>query len=218
MHCRLFIALMCPNFGIHPPYIKATNKALVVTSNSIEKAMSTVMLYILFSFALGAMSWALHLGAQSQMLVLLMGLVVFPLQKFIHKAPIKELGFRFCSMRQLAKGIILPIAILSLVAISDLLFGVAHLRSLFELHNPFTASPVKNVWDLSAFLLLNGAILFLLEFVTEELMFRGYILGKLMTFGEFKALAFTSGLFGLWHLPIVLWGTGWDPIPCPSSC
>jgi|WetSurMetagenome_2_1015567.scaffolds.fasta_scaffold111491_1 membrane protease YdiL (CAAX protease family) len=178
--------------------------------------MLPLTLYILISFLLGTLSWALHLGPQSQVIVLLLGLVVFPLQRFIHKAPMRDLGFRLPSVRALAGGIILPVVILGLVGISDLLFGVAQLRPLSVVHNTFTASPIGNVLDLVFFLFLNGAILFLLEFVTEELMFRGYILGKLAIFGESKSLIITSGLFCLWHLPIAIWGTGLDPIRTPA--
>ncbi len=63
--------------------------------------------------------------------------------------------------------------------------------------------------------MLNGAILFVLEFVTEELMFRGYLLGKLAVLGEMKGLAIASALFGLWHLPIAVWGVGLDPVRTP---
>ncbi len=177
--------------------------------------MLPVALYCLVCFVLGCMSWALHWGSQSQVLVLLMGLSIFPLQRLIHRAPIKDLGFRKCTAGQLARGILLPLAILGLVTVADILFGAAHLLPLTELHNPFTGSPVSTLWDLTWFLMLNGAILFLLEFVTEELMFRGYLLGKLVALGEMKGLALASAFFGLWHLPIAIWGIGPDPIRTP---
>jgi uncharacterized protein len=177
--------------------------------------MLSTILYILICFIIGAMTWALHWGPQAQVLVLLMGLSVFLLQKFVHRVPIEELGFRLCTVRQLAMGVGIPLAILVFVALVDLLSGAAQLRPLSSLHNPFAGAPVKGMWDLSLFLAINGAILFLLEFVTEELMFRGYILGKLVTLGEFKGLVITSALFGLWHVPIALWGTGPDPIRTP---
>ena len=177
--------------------------------------MLPVALYVLVCGILGSLSWALHWGPQSQLLVLLMGLVVFPLQKFVHKAPIRDLGFRRCTPAQAARGIILPIVILGLVAVIELLFGIAQLQPLTELHNPFSGSPVSTLWGLTWFLTLNGAILFVLEFVTEELMFRGYLLGKLVVFGEMKGLVFASVLFGLWHLPIAIWGVGLDPVRTP---
>jgi len=177
--------------------------------------MFPVTLYFSICFVLGGMSWALHWGSQAQVLVLIMGLAVFPLQKFIHKGSIKELGFRACSPGQLAMGIILPLVILGLIGSFDILVGVAQLRPLADLNNPFTGAPVSSIGGLAWFLTLNGAILFLLEFVTEELMFRGYLLGKLLTLGEWRGLALASGVFGLWHLPIAVWGIGLDPLDTP---
>lgn len=177
--------------------------------------MFSAAVYFCIVLLLGSMSWALHLGPQSQLLVLLMGLAVFPLQKFVHKAPIKDLGFRKCTLGQLAEGIILPIAILGLVACVDLFSGAAHFVPLTELRNPFTGSTVNTVLDLGWFLLLNATILFFLEFVTEELMFRGYILGKFVALGELKGVVLSSLFFGVWHFPIAIWGTGLDPVRTP---
>ena len=177
--------------------------------------MLPIILYTLTCFLLGSMSWALRWGPQSQLLVLLMGLAVFPLQRFVHKAPIKELGFRRCTTGQMARGILLPLLILGFVAAADLLIGAAQLLPLTELRNPFIGTAVSTIWDLVWFLALNGALLFLLEFVTEELIFRGYILGKLTALGEMKGLALASALFGFWHLPIAIWGVGPDPVRTP---
>jgi membrane protease YdiL (CAAX protease family) len=177
--------------------------------------MITTTVYIVVVLVLGSISWALHWGPQSQALVLLMGLAVFPLQKFVHKAPIKDLGFRTCTLAQLARGILLPLVILGFVAAADLVFGAARLLPLTELRNPFTGSTITSLWDLVWFLSLNGVILFLLEFVTEELMFRGYILSKLTALGETRGLILASACFGLWHLPITVWGTGLDPMRTP---
>lgn len=177
--------------------------------------MLTVALYVLVCAILGSMSWALHWGSQSQVLVLLMGLAVFPLQKFIHRAPISELGFRRCRWGQLGRGLFLPLVILGSVATIDLLSGAAQLLPLSALHNPFSGSSVGTVSGLAWFLALNAAILFVLEFVTEELMFRGYILGKLTALGETRGLVIASAFFGLWHLPIAIWGVGLDSVRTP---
>jgi membrane protease YdiL (CAAX protease family) len=177
--------------------------------------MFPLTLYVLVCGILGSMSWALHWGSQSQVLVLLMGLAVFPLQKFVYKAPIKDLGFRKCTPWQAAMGIVLPLVIIGLVALFDLLFGFAQMLPLTELHNPFNASPVSTIWGLTWFLALNAVILFVLEFVTEELMFRGFLLGKLVTLGEMKGLGIASILFGAWHIPIAVWGVGPDPVRTP---
>lgn len=168
--------------------------------------------YFLVCFVVGAMSWALHWGAQAQVIVLVMGLSVFPLQKFLHKAPVRDLGFRRCTVGQLSLGLLLPILILGTVALADLVLGTAALQPLSILRNPFGGNQVASLGDLGTLLLLNAGILFLLEFVTEELMFRGYLLGKLLVLGEGRALLAASGVFGLWHLPIALWGVGFEPV------
>jgi membrane protease YdiL (CAAX protease family) len=177
--------------------------------------MFPVVLYVLICYILGGMSWALHWGSQSQVLVLFMGLAVFPLQKFIHRAPISELGFRRCTWGQMGRGLFLPLVILGSVAAIDLLSGAAQLLPLTTLHNPFSGSPVGTISGLAWFLALNAAILFVLEFVTEELMFRGYILGKLTMLGETRGLVIASALFGLWHVPIAIWGVGPDAVRTP---
>lgn len=174
--------------------------------------MFPTILYVLFLLATGSVIWAFHMGPQSQLLVLLMGLLVFPLQKFIHKAPLKDLGFRRCTLAQLTPGILLPIAMLGAVASVAMLLGEARLASLGSLGNPFSGAPVTSLGDLLGFFMINGAILFLLEFVTEELMFRGYLLGKLATLGEVKGLVLASAIFGMWHLPIAIWGIGGSPV------
>ncbi len=177
--------------------------------------MLSVIVYFLICFGLSALSWALHWSAQAQVLVLLMGLSVFPLQKYLHKAPIRELGFRLCTLEQLARGIFLPLVILGFIALADLLLGAAHLVPWSDVKNPFTGSPVDGAWSLAELLLLNAGILFLLEFVTEELMFRGYLLGKLAARGEIRGLVLASLVFGAWHLPIAIWGAGFDPARTP---
>ena len=54
--------------------------------------MITVIMYFLSCFCLGALSFALHWGASSQLLVLLMGLAIFPLQKWLHRGSLSDLG------------------------------------------------------------------------------------------------------------------------------
>jgi len=77
-------------------------------------------------------------------------------------------------------GLALPVILLGSAGLGDLISGTAEIRPLTALHNPFSGTQVSSISGLLGILALNGAILFLLEFVTEELMFRGYLLGKLL--------------------------------------
>lgn len=53
----------------------------------------------------------------------------------------------------------------------------------------------------------------ILEFITEELLFRGYLLTKLtFAYGEMKGIIISSIIFGMWHLPISIWLIGFDPV------
>jgi membrane protease YdiL (CAAX protease family) len=177
--------------------------------------MLPLVLYFLVCFLFGSLSWALHWGPASQVLVLLMGLAIFPLQKYVHKATIASLGFRWCTWGQIARGLALPVILLGSAGLGDLISGTAEIRPLTALHNPFSGTQVSSISGLLGILALNGAILFLLEFVTEELMFRGYLLGKLLPLGELKALGISSMVFCLWHLPIAVWGAGFSTLRAP---
>ena len=49
--------------------------------------------------------------------------------------------------------------------------------------------------------------------ITEEILFRGFILGALeIAYGPRRAIVFSSLLFGLWHLKNTFWMTNYDLI------
>ena len=139
--------------------------------------MVAVIVCFLSCFCLGALSFALHWGASSQLLVLLMGLAILPLQMLLHRGPLSDLGFRRCSWLSVGKGIVFPAAILGLIALSSLTFGFGKATPLSNIKNPFHGgAPISNLWEFANFLAIYSLILFFLEFVTEELMFRGYLM------------------------------------------
>jgi membrane protease YdiL (CAAX protease family) len=178
--------------------------------------MMIVAIYFLLCLFISAYAMASNLGPASQVLVLLMGLAILPLQKFVHKRPITDLGFRRCAWKYVLKAFAIPLLAVGAVAVLDLMFGVVHIESFYNLKiaNSFGVS-VASPSSLTVFILLTFAVLFLLEFVTEELMFRGYLLGKLRALGQLKGLWISSIIFGLWHLPIASWMIGLDPVRTP---
>jgi membrane protease YdiL (CAAX protease family) len=174
--------------------------------------MITVSIYFAVCLIVSGLAFALHMGPMSQVLVLLMGLAVLPIQKFIHKRPLSDLGFRACSWKQLIIAALLPCGIVGSIALIDIFGGTAVVQPLTTLKNPFTGgTPMTSVLDLAGFLAVYTGILFCLEFVTEELMFRGYILGALRRLGERKAVLISAGIFAIWHLPLAIWEVGFDP-------
>ena len=178
--------------------------------------MVIVAIYFLLCFSISVYAMASHLGAASQVLVLLMGLAILPLQKFIHKRPIADLGFRRCAWKEVLRAVALPLFIVGAIAVLDLLLGTARIESFVTLKIPNSfGMSVTSLSGLTVFILLTFAVLFLLEFVTEELMFRGYLLGSLDALGDLKGLLLSSATFGLWHLPIAAWMIGLDPVRTP---
>ena len=178
--------------------------------------MLTIFIYFLICFSVACLSWALHWGPSAQAIALLMGLAIFLLQKFIHKVPLSHLGFRKCTWRQMLKGLTFPLAILGLITLVNLLLSAIQVLPLSETKNPFGGgTPMASLWEFLGFLAVYSAILFLLEFVTEELMFRGYLLGNLRSLEGLKGLWLASSVFGLWHLPIAIWEIGLDPLRTP---
>jgi uncharacterized protein len=172
------------------------------------------IIYLIICILINCLAFILGLGSLGQILVLVMGLAVFLLQKFIHKDTLKNLGFRKCSLISLGKGFLLPISILGFISIINIFFGFAKFQSLSELKNPFNGGlAISTINDLLIFILINFLILFILEFFTEELLFRGYLLNKLIfNLSEIKGILISSFIFGLWHLPISIWLIGFDPI------
>ncbi|MFZ1290899.1 MAG: CPBP family intramembrane glutamic endopeptidase [Melioribacteraceae bacterium] len=174
--------------------------------------MYTPIIYLLICILISCFSFIFVLGSYGQVLVLIMGLVVFPLQKFVHKDTLQNLGFRKCKFKNILKGFLLPIIILGLITLINILIGLVKIQSLGEIRNPFNGgAPISTLIDFSLFLFINFAILFILEFITEELLFRGYLLNKLtLIYGEMKGIFISSIVFGLWHLPISIWLIGFD--------
>jgi membrane protease YdiL (CAAX protease family) len=178
--------------------------------------MKTVLVYFTTCVAVMAAALAMHLGGSSQLLVLLMGLAVFPLQKYVLKSGIRELGFRGCGLRSIAEAVVIPVAVLAAVAAVDLMFGMASVRPLGELGNPFSAgASFSSVWAFAGFLSAYAVILFALELVTEELMFRGFILGAFHRLGLRRAVLASAAIFSVWHVPLVVWEIGFDPLRTP---
>ncbi|MBI1933005.1 MAG: CPBP family intramembrane metalloprotease [Ignavibacteriales bacterium] len=172
------------------------------------------IIYLIICIIINCAAFILGLGFLGQILVLIMGLNVFILQKFIHRDLLKNLGFRKCGLVSLGKGFLLLISILGFISIINIFSGFVKIQSLSEIKNPFNSGlPISSLNDLLIFLLINFSILFILEFFTEELLFRGYLLNRLsIRMGEMKGIFISSIIFGLWHLPISIWLIGFDPI------
>lgn len=142
------------------------------------------------------------------------GIECFYSSKIYSQRFLKNLGFRKCGLVSLGKGFLLPISILGFISIINIFSGFVKIQSLSEIKNPFNSGlPISSLNDLLIFLLINFSILFILEFFTEELLFRGYLLNRLsIHLGEMKGIFISSIIFGLWHLPISIWLIGFDPI------
>jgi membrane protease YdiL (CAAX protease family) len=137
-----------------------------------------------------------------QLLLLPMGLIAVLFQKYIHKGKIRELGFKRCSLKQMVEAFVLPLAIILTIFIADFILRLVRIRPLAEVKNPFVRDQIGvGFWTLLLIIFISAFFTFLGSLITEELGFRGYLIGRFKKFGNMEALMLSSFLFGLWHLP-----------------
>jgi hypothetical protein len=122
-----------------------------------ETSMLPLTLYFIAAFIIGSLSWALHLGPQSQALVLGLGMALFVIQKFVHRGPLRDIGFRRCTARQVVPAILAPVGILALVGAIDLVSGSARLLPITGMRNPFSGSLLGGPGERAGFLARNAA-------------------------------------------------------------
>lgn len=138
----------------------------------------------------------------AQLMLLPMGLIAVLFQRYIHKEKIRELGFKRCSFRQIVEAFLLPSAIILIIFIADLIFRLVRIRPLAEVKNPFVRGQIGiGFRTLLLIIFISAFFTFLGSLITEELGFRGYLIGRFKKFGDAQALVLSSFLFGLWHLP-----------------
>lgn len=139
----------------------------------------------------------------AQVFVLLVGLTAILFQKFVHHEPIRSLGFRWTEWRWIVYGIIMPLVILLVIAGIDLIPGWAKLSSRQEMASAIIFK--VEAFSVSALLLsvfVQFLMTFLVNFVSEELAFRGFLINRFRALPVWKAVLFSSVIFGLWHLPV----------------
>jgi membrane protease YdiL (CAAX protease family) len=177
----------------------------------MSKLAKMVILYFLICLILISFGALTKNFNYAMLFVLPIGLVAILFQKFIHKEKIRNLGFRKCTLKQIGKAIIFPLGIIFLIFFIDFILGIIRIKSLSEVRNPFVRDQIGiEFWTLIIILLISAFLTFIVTLISEELGFRGYLISRLSRFGNFKALLFSSLLFGLWHLPpsLILIGSG----------
>lgn len=121
--------------------------------------------------------------------VLVIGLTIF-FRRIIDRRPFRELGFEMSSgwATEALMGLLLGFGAMLLIFAFEWILGLAHVR--------VTSTPVADMA-----VRLSGAVaMYLAVGVTEELMFRGYLLQTLREWpGVIAAVLVTSCVFGLLH-------------------
>ena len=138
-----------------------------------------------------------------QVFILLVGLAAVLFQKFVHRKPIRELGYRWAELRWVVLGIVIPFVLLLIIAGIDLQSGWAELSPPQEM----TSAIIFEVEEfaLNALLLsvfIQFLMTFLVNFISEELAFRGFLITRFHALPAWKAVLISSAIFGLWHIPV----------------
>lgn len=139
-------------------------------------------------------------------LVLLgLGFVALIFQKFIHRKSIRDLGYKWPSAPWVIYAVIYPLFVIFFIAAIDFLTGWIHWQSPEAMPSFLNLSIRASLpVIILLFVLVQWILTSLINLITEELTFRGYILTRLRNLGVWKAVLFSSLLFGLWHIPVAI--------------
>lgn len=130
------------------------------------------------------------------------GVIALFFQKLVHKASIKNLGFRKCSLSSLVKAILLPLVIVFSIFLIAIILGLLEVNHLNDYKHPSIQGTLgSGLSGLAVTIITLAVITFLGALLSEELAFRGYILSRLKKFDRIEAILLSSVLFGIWHLP-----------------
>ncbi|TXT53776.1 MAG: membrane protein of unknown function [Promethearchaeota archaeon] len=135
-------------------------------------------------------------------IIIVIGLLAIVWQKFLHKEPVIDLGFKIS--RNVAIGLGIGIVYISFFLFVNWIFGLFKIVE-YEFNMTYQAQFQENNLFLFVLvsLLIETAIMFIPALFGEELAWRGYILSKLDTkYGKIKVIGINSLLFAVWHLPV----------------
>lgn len=137
--------------------------------------------------------------------LLLLGVTAIIFQKFIHGKPIQDLGYKWPTDNGVIYAIVFPLSAILLIAGVDFLMGWIKCQSPEAIRYSINF-PLKGSLPLLilVFVLFQWILTALINLITEELVFRGYILNQFRNLGVWKAVLFSSLLFGLWHIPVAI--------------
>jgi len=134
--------------------------------------------------------------------ILPIGLIAILFQRFVHREPLQALGFRMPRPTHLAEAVLLPVGICAAVILLGYAAGWLEPWSLDAVPHPLDPERTGiSPFALIGVIALAALMTTIVAYFTEELAFRGYLITRLRSAGEGRALLFSSILFGLWHLP-----------------
>lgn len=164
--------------------------------------MSSVGVYYLIILALIVTGAALGGADRVTWFILPIGLIAVLFQRYLHQQPIRRLGFRLPRPSYLLEAVLLPLGITAAVILLGISTGWLEPWSLDAVPHPLDPERMGiSPFALIGVIALAALMTTIVAFFTEELAFRGYLITRLRSEGEGRALLFSSILFGLWHLP-----------------
>ncbi len=176
------------------------------------KILSLTVLYILLVFIITTAGLLLGNEQILYLILLFLGLTALAFQKFFHKNPIRNLGYKWPSAAWIIYAVVYSLSAILLIAVLDFLTGWTQLQSQEAIRSSINFTVKESLpMVILLFVLLQWILTTLINLITEELTFRGYILTRLQKLGTWKAVLFSSLLFGLWHVPvsILIIKSGW---------
>ena len=173
---------------------------------SPSTARREVLLFLLLTFALSSVGWALTTGSTTRESILLFTLVTMwcpgiaaVLTRLYVQRDLKGFGFRVGDLRWPLVGIVLPIAV------GLLMFGAVWATGI----GAFDTGSAATVFSLAfvpAFLV--AILLNLFAAAGEEIGWRGLLVPEMAKFMGFTKLALLSGaIWTAWHFPMILFST-----------
>jgi len=162
-------------------------------------------LYIVLVFIITTAGLLLGNEQILYLILLFLGLTALAFQKFIHKKPILELGYKWPSAAWIIYAVVYSLSAILLIVVVDFLTGWTQLQSQEAIRSSVNFTVKGSLpMVILLFVLLQWILTSLINLITEELTFRGYILTRLQKLGTWKAVLFSSLLFGLWHVPVAI--------------
>jgi membrane protease YdiL (CAAX protease family) len=169
------------------------------------KETHSAILFSLICFLLITVGLLFFHSNMVQVFILLVGLAAILIQKFVHREPIRGLGYRWAEAPWIVYGIVIPFVILLVIAGIGLISEWVKLSPRQEMSSAIIFKVEEfTIGALLLSIFIQFVMTFLANFISEELAFRGFLITRFRALPAWKAVLISSVIFGLWHIPVGL--------------